>query len=106
MTKAVFDFSQFTDRRTAHGAMRAALGEYGYEGNNLDALYDALTSMGDAEITLINTKKGRALIDDYAEKPLPAIISLPGASGSEGSGLANIKALVEKAIGADITFNN
>ncbi len=46
------------------------------------------------------------VIDDYAEKPLPAIISLPGASGSEGSGLANIKALVEKAIGADITFNN
>ena len=46
------------------------------------------------------------VISDYAERPLPAIISLPGAKGSEGSGLANIKALVEKAIGADITFNN
>ena len=45
------------------------------------------------------------VISDYAERPLPAIISLPGAKGSEGSGLANIKALVEKAIGADITFN-
>ena len=46
------------------------------------------------------------VISDYSERPLPAIISLPGASGSEGSGLAIIKALVEKAIGADITFNN
>ena len=69
-----FDFSLFTDRRAAHGAMRAALGEYGYEGNNLDALYDALTSMGDAEITLINTKTGRTLIGDYTEKILRTII--------------------------------
>ena len=81
MTKAVFDFSQFTDRRTAHGAMRAALGEYGYEGNNLDALYDALTSMGDAEITLINTKKGRSLIEDYAEKILRTLIDAAEDSG-------------------------
>ncbi|MBQ7011486.1 MAG: barstar family protein [Clostridia bacterium] len=81
MKKAVFDFSQFTDRRAAHGAMRAALGEYGYEGNNLDALYDALTSMGDAEITLINTKKGRTLIDDYAEKILRTLIDAAEDSG-------------------------
>jgi RNAse (barnase) inhibitor barstar len=81
MTKAVFDFSQFADRRTAHGAMRAALGEYGYEGNNLDALYDALTSMGDAEITLINTKKGRSLLEDYAEKILRTLIDAAEDSG-------------------------
>ena len=46
------------------------------------------------------------IIADFEEKPLPAIISLPSSKGSEGSGLANIKVLVEKAIGADITFNN
>ena len=76
-----FDFSLFTDRRAAHGAMRAALGEYGYEGNNLDALYDALTSMDEAEITLINTKKGKALLGDYAEKILRTLIDAVEDSG-------------------------
>ena len=45
------------------------------------------------------------VLDDYSESPLPAIISIPAASGSQGTGMANIKAL-EKAIGADITLNN
>lgn len=46
------------------------------------------------------------VIAGYAGEPFPAIISLPGAGGSEGTGMANIKTLVEKAIGADITFNS
>ena len=46
------------------------------------------------------------LIRQYAFQPLPAIISLPGKNGSQGTGLASIKELMEKAIGADIAFNS
>lgn len=44
----------------------------------------------------------RTEIDRYRTSPLPAIISLPGREGSDGSGMAQIKAAVEKAIGSDI----
>ena len=46
------------------------------------------------------------LISLYAERAVPAIISIPGKNGSEGTGLAAIKALTEKAIGADIALNS
>ncbi|HBV69151.1 MAG TPA: V-type ATP synthase subunit F [Clostridiales bacterium] len=42
----------------------------------------------------------------YDEKRLPAIIPIPGMSGTTGTGIANIKKAVEKAVGADILFNN
>ncbi len=45
-------------------------------------------------------------ISTFSERALPAIISLPGKNGSDGTGLAAIKALTEKAIGADIALNS
>jgi len=45
-------------------------------------------------------------IKQYAFQPLPAIISLPGKNGSQGTGMASIKELTEKAIGADIAINS
>lgn len=39
---------------------------------------------------------------DETEAALPAIISLPGKNGSDGSGLRELKTAVEKAVGADI----
>lgn len=41
-------------------------------------------------------------IDRYRAKPYPAIIPIPGASGSNGYGMKNISQNVEKAIGIDI----
>ena len=41
-------------------------------------------------------------IEKYRAKPLPAIILIPGKSGSRGIGMANIKSSVERAVGADI----
>lgn len=41
-------------------------------------------------------------IEKYRSKPLPAIILIPGKSGSLGIGMANIKSSVERAVGADI----
>lgn len=40
----------------------------------------------------------------YKDLPLPAIISIPGRAGSDGSGMAAIKSAVERAVGADILF--
>ena len=38
--------------------------------------------------------------------PKCAVIPIPGSSGANGFGLSRVKANVEKAIGADILFNN
>ena len=43
-------------------------------------------------------------ISRYSTEPVPAIIPIPGASGSTGLGMANVRANVEKAVGADILF--
>lgn len=43
---------------------------------------------------------------EYNERRLPAIIPIPGMKGSTGIGIQNIKKAVEKAVGADILFNN
>ena len=40
----------------------------------------------------------------YKDLPLPAITVIPGKSGSDGYGMANIKSAVERAVGADILF--
>lgn len=49
-------------------------------------------------------------IDDavkkYSDTPLPAIIPIPSNKGSKGLGMENIKKAAEKAIGADILFND
>lgn len=43
-------------------------------------------------------------IAHYKDMPLPAVISIPGRAGSDGSGMAAIKSAVERAVGADILF--
>lgn len=40
----------------------------------------------------------------YRDKPLPAIVTLPGKDGSTGYGMAALKTAVERAVGADILF--
>lgn len=45
-------------------------------------------------------------IEKYSEAPLPAIIPIPGNKGSKGLGMGNIRKAAEKAIGADILFND
>jgi len=48
-----------------------------------------------------------ALGDDvapYRDKPLPAVIAIPGATGNTGYGMAELKRSVERAVGSDILF--
>lgn len=46
------------------------------------------------------------ILDVYKDSPLPAIIPIPGRAGSMGMGIENVKKSVERAVGADILFNN
>ncbi len=48
----------------------------------------------------------KSTVYEYNERRLPAIIPIPGMKGSTGIGIENIKKAVEKAVGADILFNN
>lgn len=50
--------------------------------------------------------KAEDAMDKYADTPLPAIIPIPSNKGSKGLGMENIKKAAEKAIGADILFND
>ena len=45
-------------------------------------------------------------IDRYKEAMFPAIIPIPGNAGATGLGMMNVKKSVERAIGADILFND
>ena len=40
----------------------------------------------------------------YADRPLPAIILIPGVSGNTGKGLTSVKRSVERAIASDTIF--
>ena len=42
----------------------------------------------------------------YRESMLPAVIPIPGVSGSLGIGVEMIKKSVERAVGSDILFSN
>ena len=46
------------------------------------------------------------VMEKYSETSLPAIIPIPGNKGSKGLGMGNIRKAAEKAIGADILFND
>ena len=41
-------------------------------------------------------------IDAYAERPIPAIIPIPGTSGNTGIGQRNVSKSVKRAVGSDI----
>lgn len=45
-------------------------------------------------------------ISRYKNDILPCIIPIPGVSGNTGAGIANVKKLVEQAVGSDIIFGN
>ena len=41
-------------------------------------------------------------VEYYSDKPLPAIIPIPGVKGNTGIGMKNVSLSVEKAVGSDI----
>lgn len=47
-----------------------------------------------------------ALMQKLKEQPYPAVLSIPGATGSNGFGMSGVKRDVEKAVGVDILFDD
>ena len=47
----------------------------------------------------------QSLLERYKARPYPVIVPIPSAEGNLGFGMEGIKKDVEKAIGADILFN-
>lgn len=44
----------------------------------------------------------KTFLDQLPPKALPAIVAVPSQAGSTGAGLANLKKIVEQAVGSDI----
>ncbi len=57
-------------------------------------------------ITEALQKELKSEIDKYRDRIIPAIIPIPGVSGNTGAGIADVKKMVEQAVGSDIIFNN
>ncbi len=86
-----------------------ALGVRVYAADTKEAAQKALfeAAKSGCAVILVTEDVARLIpeaISRYSTEPVPAIIPIPGASGSTGLGMANVRANVEKAVGADILF--
>ena len=98
------------DRDSVLGFM--ALGFAVHEANESAAAAEKLHTLvasGEYAALFITEDLALSIEEDiarYKDAPLPAITVIPGAKGSTGYGMANIKSAVERAVGADILFKN
>lgn len=96
------------DRDSVIGFM--ALGFSVHEAEDSDATRKVLRELAsDEENAIIFIVENYASeiedeISKYKDKPLPAIIPIPGKDGGTGYGMSNIKSAVERAVGTDILF--
>ena len=87
-----------------------ALGFAVHDAEDVDgarALLHTLAKNSEYAIIYIVENYAIALAEDiakYKDLPTPAIICIPGKSGTTGYGLAQVKKAVERAVGADILF--
>ena len=87
-----------------------ALGFAVHDAEDVDgarALLHTLAKNSEYAIIYIVENYAIALAEDiakYKDAPTPAIICIPGKSGTTGYGLAQVKKAVERAVGADILF--
>ncbi len=57
-------------------------------------------------ITEHAARQAAEALQRYQNDPQVVIIPIPGSAGTDGYAMSHVKANVEKAIGADILFNN
>ena len=67
---AVLDGSLFTDKKKAHEILKKELSLPAYYGNNLDALHDCLTEMGQIRIDLYCCAQVRRNLAAYGDRLL------------------------------------
>lgn len=106
----MYKIGMIGDRASVSGFM--ALGFAVHEASNAPdaaALLHKLVKTDEYAVIFITEDLAMQIEEDmakYKDRPLPAIVSVPGQSGSTGYGMANIKDAVERAVGADILFKN
>ena len=82
-----------------------------FEAQGANAAAEALhaAAAGDYAVVYITEQAAGEILDEidrYKEAQFPAIIPIPGNAGATGLGMMNVKKSVERAIGADILFDN
>lgn len=87
----------------------AALGFDAHRVGGPSEAASVLEGVADGRYDLVYITEGLALhleeqIKALREQPVPVIGIIPGPEGSRGTGLQKLKAIVEKAVGADILF--
>lgn len=103
------DIAMIGDRDSVLIAKSAGIDVYfETEGENASRLIGQLAREGVKVIFLTEPVYAQCteIIEKYKVAPFPAIIPIPNNKGASGVAMAAIKANVEKAIGADILFNN
>ncbi|WML33434.1 barstar family protein [Clostridium sp. OS1-26] len=72
MNKVILEGSKFTDKETLHENLKRELKLPAYYGENLDALWDCLTTDVKLPITIewVDFQISRKLLEDYAESTL------------------------------------
>ncbi|MEX1307952.1 MAG: V-type ATP synthase subunit F [Eubacteriales bacterium] len=90
----------------------------GFKALGLDVFYTSDDDVGKT-VNMLAAKKyaivfmtedavlqAKETVEKYKTSPFPAIIPIPNNQGTNGLGMEGIRQNVEKAIGADILFNN
>ena len=82
-----------------------------YESHDPATTEKIITDLAGEEVSVIFVTEDAIqpvmhLLDKYKDCAVPAIIPIPGKNGSKGIGMANVKSSVERAVGADILFND
>jgi V/A-type H+-transporting ATPase subunit F len=70
---------------------------------------DALVRLSDGEYAVICITEQFAadllpVVERFGDRPSPAVVFIPSNKGSEGIGMARLREVVKKAVGADILF--
>ena len=65
--KYVLDGKKMVSREETHAYLKETFGFPDYYGNNLDALHDCLTEMGEMEVEIENTAEMLAALGRYGE---------------------------------------
>jgi V/A-type H+/Na+-transporting ATPase subunit F len=95
------------DKDSVLGFKALGIGVF-YDLQDVNRLIHTLVQDGYAIILVTEEylEEAGAAIRKYGDTPIPAIIPIPGIRGSRGIGMQNIRKAAEKAIGADILFQN
>ena len=103
--RALYKIAVLGDRESVLGFMALGLDVYPVE--TTEEARATLHRLAKEDYAIIYTTEqvGAEIMDEilrYKDELTPAVILIPGKSGSLGIGMANVTSAVERAVGADI----